>query len=82
MDKSIYRYIDKLMSIFQKKFNISINVCQDLKKCQYFYKVMSIFQIHINMSLNLCPKHVLLGIIKKVGPSGRPFGAVARHGGG
>ena len=40
------------------------------KKYQYVNKLMSIFQTKINSSLNLCPKHVLLGIIKKLAPQG------------
>ena len=38
----IYIYID-----------ISINLCQDFKKCQYFDKVMSICQKHVNISTNV-----------------------------
>ena len=54
---SIYRYIDKFMSIFQKHVNISINLCQDFRQCQCFDKLTSIFlqklifrQIYVNIS--------------------------------
>ena len=49
------------MSKFRNNANISINVCQYFKKCQYFDKFMSIFQKHINISINLCQYCEMLG---------------------
>ena len=63
------------MSIFQQ---IYVNIS---RKCKYVDNLMSILQKHVNVLLNACPKHALLGIIKKVGPSGRPFGAPSLHAG-
>ena len=44
----------KNMLISQTKIDISINLCQDFKKCQYFDKFMSIFQKNVNISPNSC----------------------------
>ena len=67
MSKKI-QYFNTFMSIFQESVNVSIKLCQYFKKCQYVIKFMS----------KTCPFRYNN---KKVGPSGRPFGAPSHHAG-
>ena len=68
---SIYRCISICRKSIDRYIDISINLCQDFKKCQYFDKFMSIFQKNVNISLNVCPKRSRSGA-KRSGSPG-PF---------